>query len=38
MNSAALVFIPNGSLEVYQPNAQFAAFAERLIETAEESI
>jgi hypothetical protein len=38
MNSAALVFIPNGSLADYQLNAQFAAFAERLIETAEESI
>jgi hypothetical protein len=38
MNSAALVFIPNGSLAVYQPNAQFAAFAERLIETAAEPI
>ena len=38
MNSAALVFVPNGSLAVYQLNGQFAAFAERLIETAEESI
>jgi uncharacterized repeat protein (TIGR02543 family) len=33
MNSVALVYVPNGSLAVYQANAQFAAFAERLIET-----